>query len=524
MSNGVFHSGLQRILNLDREDLGLGSNWPGLPELRDSLLVPVAQRDRELLVCAQKSLGRPCKAEQSGVKSPHMYVRRHRGPDGVQRLRAAHLPTPHEMTPEESDRHKAMKDFLARTGQGAGLEVYVEKTTKNRTSRPDVTIVGAGGLSLACEAQYYNASADTVLRRSKNHAAAGLAANWITHDDRFHLIDRANWMLTRSMTWREISSAADLALIGGFRILVEWLCTASAERPCPDARIKTGCGKTHLQWDTPRRQDDEGTGWTGHTGNTRGVTVGQTLIGAATGSVASLFAASRKDRRSGAYMWVPAQHRDRWADYQNDEEPGNEEQQPAEEAIHFSGRDVDTTCNFGDDTFVPSAQLERRGLYGVELTRTVDRPAPRRSGLPVEEDSAAVPPRINGSPHRVDAPLVPRQPLIPSQPSAPAAETEAPATSLADAPSCAPTTRSDEPALSGLPTPLIALQHAANLERIKLEHLDSPDERAQQRRIWLEAATAIQNAVTHYATTENLNRFDVEQQLRRAVKTYGMDK
>lgn len=49
MANGVFHSGLQRILNLDREDLGLGKEWPGLSELRGSLLLPVAERDRELL-------------------------------------------------------------------------------------------------------------------------------------------------------------------------------------------------------------------------------------------------------------------------------------------------------------------------------------------------------------------------------------------------------------------------------------------------------------------------------------------
>ncbi|MFC8247604.1 competence protein CoiA family protein [Streptomyces chartreusis] len=248
MANGVWHSGLQRVLELDKEDLGLGNTWPGLAELRASLLHPVAKRDRELLVCIQRSQGLQCKAELAGVKSPHMYVRQHRGRDGLLRLRAVHLPTTHEMTPEESDRHKAMKDFLARTGQAAGLEVHVEKATKNRTSRPDVTIVGASGVSLGCEAQYYNASADTVLRRSKAHAESGLVANWITHDDRFHLIDRSNWMLTRPLTWREISDAADLVLVGGFRVLVEWQCTASAERPCPDNRVKTGCGKVHLQW------------------------------------------------------------------------------------------------------------------------------------------------------------------------------------------------------------------------------------------------------------------------------------
>ncbi|MEV0982685.1 hypothetical protein [Streptomyces sp. NPDC049915] len=522
MTNGVFHSGLQRILNLDREDLGLGSTWPGLSELKESLLLPVAQRDRELLVCVAKSLGRQCKAEQSGVKSPHMYVRRHRGPDGVQRLRAAHLPTPHEMTPEESDRHKAMKDFLARTGQAAGLEVHVEKATKFRTSRPDVTIVGAGGVSLGCEAQYYNASAGTVLRRSRAHAEGGLVANWITHDDRFHLVDRSNWMLTRPLTWREISNAADLALMGGYRVLAEWLCTASAERPCPNGRAKTGCGKTHLQWDTPRAQDDEGTGWTGYEGNTRGVTVGQTLIAAAIGSVAPLFAASRKDRRSGAYMWVPAAHRDRWADYQNENGPEPEEQHLAEEGLDFSDRDVDLTCTFGEATFFPSAPLERRGLYSVELSLTVDHPAPRRSGPAIEESPAAFTRRV-GQPASWsdDTPAPLQQPFIPSQPSAPAVE-KAPAVPARGL-SGDPTPHSDEPDQNGLPGSLIVLQRAANLERAKWEQLDSPDERTKQRRIWLEAATAVQNAVTRYAGAQNLNRFDVEQQVRRAAKDDTVD-
>ncbi|MFD8741407.1 hypothetical protein ACFV06_41835, partial [Streptomyces sp. NPDC059618] len=121
MANGVWHSGLQRILELDKEYLGLGSTWPRLPELIESLLQPVAERDRRLLVCVENSQGNRCKAELSGVQSPHMYVRKYRGPDGLLRLRAVHLPTTHEMTPEESDRHKAMKDFLARTGQAAGL-------------------------------------------------------------------------------------------------------------------------------------------------------------------------------------------------------------------------------------------------------------------------------------------------------------------------------------------------------------------------------------------------------------------
>ncbi|MFJ5217226.1 hypothetical protein ACIP98_21195 [Streptomyces sp. NPDC088354] len=372
MANGVWHSGLQRILELDKEDLGLGGAVTSVLSLIEELLRPVAERDRELLVCVESSQHRQCKAERSGVKSPFMYVRKHRGPDGALRLRAVHLPTVHKMTPEESDRHKAMKDFMARTAQQAGLEVHVEVTTTTRTSRPDVTIVGAGGVSLGCEAQYYNASAGTVLRRSKAHADAGLAANWITHDDRFHLIDRSNWMLTRPMTWREISSAADLTLYGGYRALAEWRCTMTAERPCLNANGYTACGKVHLQWETPRGLDDEGTGWTRAQGNTQGATVGRTLIAAATGSVAQLFVPSRKDRRAGAFMWVPATDRTRWTEFQGEESPDLDESQAGEEAIRFSGDDADDTCRFGENTWAPSAPLQRRGTHLAGLAITID--------------------------------------------------------------------------------------------------------------------------------------------------------
>jgi hypothetical protein len=61
------------------------------------------------------------------------------------------------------------------------------------------------------------------------------------------------------------------------------------------------------------------------------------------------------------------------------------------------------------------------------------------------------------------------------------------------------------------------LQRAADLERRKLELLDRHDERTHQRRVWRVAAAAAQDAVTHYARAEGLNRFQVAQELRRTV-------
>ncbi|MGW7385270.1 hypothetical protein [Streptomyces sp. NPDC054794] len=381
---------------MDKEDLGLGRDAKvNVEGLKAEILRPVMERDRHLLMCVESRLGRVCKAEMSGVRSSFMYVRKHRGPDGLLRYRAAHLPTAYEMTAEERDVHKATKDFLARTAQAAGLEVLVEKASKFRASRPDVTIVGAGGVSLGCEAQFYNASPGTVLRRSRAHAEAALTANWVTHDDRFHLIDRANWMLINKVTWRQIADAADLPLVGGYRVLVEWLCTATSERRCPEGGLKekTGCGKVHLQWDTPQRSSDEGTGWTSFMGDGKRVTVGQTLVGAATGGVAPLFVPSRKDRRCGSHLWVPTKDREKWADYRGVEPPTFEEAAEPDDEVHFSGRDADTTCQFGETTWKPSAPLKKRGIDSVELTITVDGPGRPLVGLSIPPQRTDEPPR-----------------------------------------------------------------------------------------------------------------------------------
>ncbi|MEU3795761.1 hypothetical protein AB0F07_39250 [Streptomyces fructofermentans] len=68
---------------------------------------------------------------------------------------------------------------------------------------------------------------------------------------------------------------------------------------------------------------------------------------------------------------------------------------------------------------------------------------------------------------------------------------------------------------SGLPETLIALQQAANTERLKLEQLVGYEERRQQRQAWFETAATVQAAVTRYARTKRFNRAEVEEELRR---------
>jgi hypothetical protein len=102
---------------------------------------------------------------------------------------------------------------------------------------------------------------------------------------------------------------------------------------------------------------------------------------------------------------------------------------------------------------------------------------------------------------------------MPIQPAAPAAEA-APAHSPAGAQA------SSGPALhqSGLPEKLVSLQQTADDAHAQLQRLNDHEERDHQRRVWLEAAVAVQAAVTQYARAKRLNRYEVEKLLRHTVR------
>lgn len=196
-------------------------------------------------------------------------------------------------------------------------------------------------------------------------------------------------MLIRDVTWQEIDNAADLPLVGGYRVLTSWHCTAAADRPCLTGKSKTGCGKRHLHWDTPRMSDGEATGWSAR-GDRLGVTLARTLIGAATGSITPLHLPGRQDRRDGRFMWVPAEDKETWASHPETWAPAQDDEPDADEneELRYSGHDADDTCRFGEVTWRPSAPLPRRGISSVALSLTVDEPTlpavPRQRATTVE--------------------------------------------------------------------------------------------------------------------------------------------
>ncbi|MFJ8699068.1 hypothetical protein [Streptomyces ardesiacus] len=73
-------------------------------------------------------------------------------------------------------------------------------------------------------------------------------------------------------------------------------------------------------------------------------------------------------------------------------------------------------------------------------------------------------------------------------------------------------------ATSGLPAELIGLQQAADTAHRRLQQFDDHCERDIQRRAWRLAAEAVRAAVTRYARTKRLNRYEVEARLRQLVR------
>ncbi|MFJ9721103.1 hypothetical protein ACIRPQ_35165 [Streptomyces sp. NPDC101213] len=113
-----------------------------------------------------------------------------------------------------------------------------------------------------------------------------------------------------------------------------------------------------------------------------------------------------------------------------------------------------------------------------------------------------------------DMPTPPSQPgLLPSQPSTPVIETAPAATEHRESHH-----QSATDSTTGLPSDLITLQQAADDAHAQLQHLHDHHERDLQRQIWREAAAAAQTAVTHYARTKRLNRYEVEARLRQVVR------
>ncbi|MEU7391036.1 hypothetical protein [Streptomyces tanashiensis] len=242
MANGVYHTKYGITINLNFEDLG----HPDRPGLLEEITQPVGERDRDLLQCLTDYRGGHCQCALAD-KTPWMFVRRQRRAGRVVWV-AAHLPLTHAATPEESDKHKAMKERIARSAFRHGLDVQVEARSSDGRIVTDVLVSGAGG-RVGWEAQYSPISASRVRRRSGRARENGMAPLWVTGDASSEIIDRAPWTRVDDVPWQRIASPLAMIVRGGVRHLQIWKCTASNERSCPETG--SHCGRFHSGWFLP---------------------------------------------------------------------------------------------------------------------------------------------------------------------------------------------------------------------------------------------------------------------------------
>ncbi|WP_407288847.1 hypothetical protein [Streptomyces sp. BP-8] len=377
MANGVFHTKYGIEINLTHEDLG-HEDRPGLlAEITRS----VGERPRDLLQCLQDYKGGSCGCAQAD-KSSWMFVRRQRR-DGRLTLVAAHLPMTHVATPQESDRHKAMKERIARTASRHGLDVQVEVRSTDRRIVTDVLISGPAA-RVGWEAQYSPISASTAHRRSAHARANGIAPLWITGDPASALIDRAPWARVDDVPWQRIVSPLAMIVRGGVRHLQIWKCTPASERPCPE----TGqvCGRFHSGWFLPALCIPE----------ERSTALDELVVTSADGEHLPLRIRDRSGSRRVSHLWALAADVYRWRELTGQTDAPAEATFDDEETLSFTQEDLDGTCRYAEEgTFVSDPRPRRElasatGLRSFDHVEDIRRPQSRPVRLQLTENERRV--------------------------------------------------------------------------------------------------------------------------------------
>ncbi|MFC8838015.1 hypothetical protein ACFT8V_33280 [Streptomyces griseoincarnatus] len=383
------------------------------------------------------------------------------------RMRGGRREAVHERREDEerhsvpmSDEHKAYQERILRAAHEGGFGGDSEVRTRvGRTwIQTDTLVEGADGRRIGWEVQL--STIDERGLRGVRARAGKAAKNGITpawHTDRAAYAQRNDTHWTRSdrLPAHVIARNGDLRVVSGFRVLDFWHCDTSALYPCPNGIRR--CGKAHA------------------TAKPRDVFFDDMVRQTAAGTIVPIqFRAGKSVHR----YWVTSADRDRLEDLDS------------------------------DDTRLPP-ERETTHATGASRNRPTCQPAPS-SSTAQEPPTPAVPP-----------PARSLLTALPLQPAAPAAETAPPDLETGQPPAFE---RREDHApqatdtTTGLPTELITLQQAADAAHHKLQQLDDHHERDMQRQVWLQAAEVVQAAVTRYARTKRLNRYEVEARLRQLVR------
>lgn len=376
MANAVWHTGYEIVVRLMEPNLG----HPDRPNLLAEITTPVSERDRELLECLEHHTEGVCPAEDEG-RTPWMAIRR-RTVDGVTTLVPAHLPLRQTATAEESDKHKAMKERIARTALEYGLEAEVEVRAGDGRIRTDVLVTGPAG-KVGWEAQYSPITAATVRRRSQRAVDHDITPLWVASDGSSALIDRTPWVLVDDQPWHVIASRKSMLVRAGARYLQEWRCDEHRQRPCPGAGGMRACDGFHVHWDLPAlcippKPTPE---------------LDQLVLTSATGSWVPMRIPDPRDARLTARMWVPAQDRARWREIvgsPDDDAAGEGEDTEGE--LTFTGEALDSRCRYGERTHVFDDTRRHRATAAAAALHTWAEVPERLYRIPRQQQRLVVAP------------------------------------------------------------------------------------------------------------------------------------
>ncbi|MBV6702342.1 hypothetical protein KV557_35465 [Kitasatospora aureofaciens] len=239
--NPVLSTTLKRLLDLDREDLGV----PEIPRLWEKLYAdkrPVPERG---LLCPTCLDARPSQPEW-------MYLSLRQG----RRIASHYNPNRRAHDEPESDEHKAYKERYARAAESDGHGVEIEARAADGRRRTDVLVTGADGRLFGFEPQLSYITPQAVRHRDRIAKEDGITAVWHTVDPKAPLIDQVHWARTDNLPARAIREDRDLLVRGGVRTLNLKKCDHTNPLPCPVKKIGR-CYQWHPTWDIQVPQIDD---------------------------------------------------------------------------------------------------------------------------------------------------------------------------------------------------------------------------------------------------------------------------
>jgi hypothetical protein len=334
MANGVYHQGLGIELNLTEPDLG----HPEHPGLWDALRADRRSVDERQLQCIQCRYIHPDCPEWMYLNERHgIRFATHWNPNIGE----------HPST-NEGDKHKALKDRIAKAAELDGHTVEVEDRAEDGKRRTDVLVKGAGGLLIGHEVQLSYATTDSVRKRTLIARHDGISPLWSTVDRLAQWIGHVPWVHTDNLPWQQISTGRELLVRGGVRALAWTLCDRNNPEPCP-VKGHGRCGQRHGKWDLAHPELD-------------------TLVrDTASGEfVPVIVPQGRRMNR----IWVKVADRDLYAESVGGL-PSEDDFQPRKARVVDTGmdpREVDPECKYGQDSGIRSAPAVSQDTLGAIVT------------------------------------------------------------------------------------------------------------------------------------------------------------